>query len=462
MITLICAVLSGGMFYLAYGLDDVWQLAWIAPLPLLWLAYGDAPRWQIVAAGFFASAMGTIYFFQAYGTYVLIDGIVILIVNGLLLAATVLLSGIAYRSLGAVASLLAFPALWTTGEFLESLISPHGAWGSIGYSQVDWPAAIQLASITGVYGVTFILCLFANTAALMLRGKRRVAGLGVALTIAVIAGGYARLATPLRDTLRVAALADVTAKESSDTDLDIGQRYAAAIRSEAAKGVKVFVTPETGLGTNGLVPVEAASQVTGTLVVAGVHNRAPERNMAVALVSGKKLLTYDKRHRLLPEEGKYSPGTRSGYIADGMATAICKDLDFPHTIRSDAHAGIRLMMVPANDFYLDDWIHARQAVMRGVENGFAVLRTASHGLAMVSDDRGRILALAKVRQPGFVVARADAPLGSGPTLYTRLGDWFAWCCVILAIALVGLSLFARRRAPKMTAVARQLNASVLP
>jgi NAD(P)-dependent dehydrogenase (short-subunit alcohol dehydrogenase family) len=37
MITLICAALSGGMFYLAYGLDDVLQLAWIAPVPLLWL-----------------------------------------------------------------------------------------------------------------------------------------------------------------------------------------------------------------------------------------------------------------------------------------------------------------------------------------------------------------------------------------------------------------------------------------
>jgi len=458
MIASICALLSGGLLYLAYGLDDVWQLAWIAPAPLLWLAYGDAPRWQCAAASVVASAMGTLYFFQAYGTYVLIDGIVILIANGLLLAAAVLLTGVAWRSLGAVAALFAFPALWTTVEFLESLISPHGAWGAIGYSQVDWPAAIQLASITGVYGVTFILCLFANTAALMLRGKRRVAGLGTAISIAVIAGGYARLATPSQDTLRVAALADVTAKESSDTDLDIGQRYASAIRSEAATGVKVFVTPETGLETNALAPVEAASQITGTLVVAGVHNRAPERNMAVALASGKQAVTYDKRHRLLPEEGKYAPGTHSGYIANGMATAICKDLDFPRTVRSDARAGIRLMMVPANDFYLDDWIHARQAVMRGVENGFAVLRTAFHGLATVSDDRGRILALAKVRQPGFVVARADVPLGTGPTLYTRLGDWFAWLCLVLAVALAGLSLFARRRASKMTTVARHQHA----
>jgi len=48
-------------------------------------------------------------------------------------------------------------------------------------------------------------------------------------------------------------------------------------------------------------------------------------------------------------------------------------------------------------FGLDDaWMHARQAILRGVENGFAVVRVASHGLATVSDDRGRVLAVAPV------------------------------------------------------------------
>jgi apolipoprotein N-acyltransferase len=398
-----------------------------------------------MAAALFASAMGTVYFFQAYGTFVLVAGIVILISNGLLLGACVLLARQALRKLAPVAALFIFPAVWTTVEFLEGWISPHGAWGAMGYSQVDWPAAIQVASITGVYGVTFVLCLFANAVALALKGERVAAVVGVALTVAVIAGGYARLTSSQTTPLHVAALADVTADDSSDTELDIAKRYASAIRAEAAKGAKVFVTPETGIEANALTPVEAASAETGTLVVAGAHSRTPQRNTAVAFVSGEQALVYDKRHRLLPDEAKYQPGTRSGLIGNGMATAICKDLDFPRTIRNDAQAGIRLMMVPANDFYLDEWLHARQAVMRGVENGFAVLRAAIHGLATVSDDRGRILARAQVRQPGFVIAQADVPLGSGPTLYTRYGDWFAWLCVALAIGLSALSFRAGRR-----------------
>jgi apolipoprotein N-acyltransferase len=447
MIALLCALLSGGMFYSAYGLDNAWMLAWIAPVPLLWLAYGGAPRWQVMAASLFASATGTAYFFQAYGVFLLTYAIAILVGNGLLLGASALLARQALRKHAPVIALFIFPALWTSVEFLEGWISPHGAWGAIGYSQVDWPAAIQVASITGVYGVTFVLCLFANAVALALKGERLTAGLGAVLTLAVIAGGYARLALPQTTPLRVAALADMTAKGSGDTKLDIARRYASAIRSAGARGTKVFVTPETGIESEALPLVRAASADTGTLVVAGTRGRLPERNMAVVFVSGERALVYDKRHRLFPDEAKYRAGTRAGLIGNGMATAICKDLDFPRTIRGDARAGIRLMMVPANDFYLDDWLHARPAVMRGVENGFAVVRTAIHGLVTVSDDRGRILALARAEKPGFVIAEADVPLGSGPTLYTRYGDWFAWLCVALAITLSALMFRVRAQAP---------------
>ena len=447
MIALVCALLSGCMFYSAYGLDDAWVLAWLAPAPILWLTYGSTPRWQVMAVSLFASAMGTLYFFQAYGTYVLAFGLVILIGNGLLLGGSALLAGQARAKLPPLAALLVFPAAWTSVEFLEGWISPHGAWGAIGYTQVDWPAAIQIASITGVYGVTFVLCLFANAIVLALRGERRAAAAGVVLTILVTAGGYARLALPQSVPVRVAALADMVAMGSSDTGSDVARRYASAIRAEASRGAKVLVTPETGIETEDLTLLEVASAETRALVAAGTHGRMPQRNMVVAFVPGKRAVTYDKRHLLLPDEAKYQPGTRSGYIGNGIAVAICKDLDFPRTIRGDAEAGIRLMIVPANDFYLDDWLHARQAMMRGVENGFAVLRSAVHGLATVTDDRGRILALARIDRPGFVVAEADVPPGAGPTLYTRLGDWFAWLCVALAIGVGVLLLRAGTPVP---------------
>lgn len=437
MIAFACALLSGMMYYFAYGIADAWRLAWIAPVPLLWLAYRGAPRGQVLAASLFTAAMGTVYIFQVYGTYVLADGIAMAAGNGLLLGLALLLARRARLALPGPAAVFAFPALWTAFEFAEGWVSPHGAWGALGYTQADWPAAIQVASVTGVYGVTFLLCLCANAVALALQGERAAGAVGAVLTVAVIGAGYARLAAPQPAPLRVAAIGIVPAADVGRAGA--GERYAAAIRSAAAQGAKVVATPETDIASDGLAPVRTAAAETGTLVIAGTLNRSPQRNMAVVFAPGKPAFTYDKRHLLLPGEAVFTPGTRPGLIGDGMATAICKDLDFPRTIRADAKNGIRLMIVPANDFFLDGWMHARQAVMRGVENGFAVLRVAAHGLATVSDDRGRVLARAEVGQPGVAVASADVPLGTGPTRYTRHGDWFAWLCVALASGTAALS-----------------------
>jgi hypothetical protein len=76
----------------------------------LWLAYGDAPRWQVMAASLFACAMGTVYFYQAYGVFLLPYAIVILVGNGLLLGASVLLAGQALRKRAPMDALFIFPA----------------------------------------------------------------------------------------------------------------------------------------------------------------------------------------------------------------------------------------------------------------------------------------------------------------------------------------------------------------
>ena len=131
--------------------------------------------------------------------------------------------------------------------------------------------------------------------------------------------------------------------------------------------------------------------------------------------------SYDKRHLLPPGEDKFTPGPGPGLLGDGRAVAICKDLDFPATLRGDAQHGIRLMAVPANDFVKDGWIHARMAVMRGVENGFAVVRSAFNGVATASDAQGRVLARASTVQPGMVTIVGGRASGTGPdALYA---DW---------------------------------------
>jgi apolipoprotein N-acyltransferase len=461
MITLVCAVLSGAMFYLSLGLDDVWSLAWIAPLPLLWLAYGPAPRWQLFAASLAAYAAGQIYLLQCYWGMLPWFAIALMTLGfGMIFATTMVGARAAWRHLPPWAALFAFPAIWTALEYLVGLVSPHGSWSAMGYSQVAFPPAIQVASLFGLYAVTFLLCLFASALAVAGRGARRAGWLGMGLCVAALLFGVARLAQPQGPAVTVAALADWDGRLKTIHNWspagthELAQRYAAAARLKAAQGARLIVIPETAMMADSawrdaaLKPLADAARQAHVTIVAGTFQSNPWRNAALTFTPDGRVQSYDKRHLLLPGEDRFTPGHAPGLLGNSRAVAICKDLDFPRTISADARRGdIRIMAVPANDFGKDGWIHGRMAVMRGVENGFAMVRAAFNGLETVSDAQGRILARADTNAPGMVTLRAAVPLGPGATLYTRIGDLFAWLCVAAALAMGAAVLVRKRHAP---------------
>jgi len=459
MIALLCAVFSGVMFYLSQGVDDVWWLAWIAPAPLLWLAYGEMNRWRVFVAALSAYACGQIYVVQTYGGAMPVLAMAVMMFGwGALFATAILFAQVGWQRLSPATVMLAFPAIWTAIEYGASLISPHGTWGALGYSQVSFPAAIQVASLFGLYAITFILCLFANALALIARRKAKAALPGLAAVALVLAFGWVHLSRAQGETIHAAMLSDWDGRERSTKKLDLpasrymAERYAAAAGEEAEKGARFIVIPETALAADpawrkeALQPLADTAREKQLTIVVGVLLVKPWRNAAISFLPDGSQRSYDKRHLLPPGENKFKPGPGPGPLGGARSVAICKDLDFPSTLRSDAmedQAGIRLMAVPANDFVKDGWIHARMAIMRGVENGFAVVRSAFNGLETVSDAQGRVLARASTVQAGMVRLSADVPLGPGPTLYTRIGDIFAWFCVTLTLGLVAMLLKKR-------------------
>jgi apolipoprotein N-acyltransferase len=458
MIALLCAVLSGAMFYFSQGQDDVWWLTWFAPVPLLWLAYGETKRWRVFVASLAAYACGQIYVVQTYGDTMPAPAVAVMMFGwGALFAAAILFAQRVWQRLSPLAALLAFPAAWTAIEYGASLISPHGSWGALGYSQVSFPPAIQIASLFGLYAVTFMLCLFGNALALSARGAWQAAAPGFAVCALALVFGWLHLSQPKGETLQAAMLADwdghlkTTNRLDFDASHALAEQYAAAARQEAQKGARFIVIAETALAADpawrdqALAPLADVAREKNLTIVAGVVLVKPWRNAALTFLPDGSQRSYDKRHLLPPGENKFKPGPGPGPLGDGRSVAICKDLDFPRTLRSDAlqdKSGIRLMAVPANDFIKDGWIHARMAVMRGVENGFAVVRSAFNGVQTVSDAQGRVLARASTVQPGMVRLSAEVPLGPGPTLYTRIGDVFAWLCVVLSLVL-GAALLKR-------------------
>ncbi|MFC6579548.1 hypothetical protein [Planomonospora parontospora] len=128
-------------------------------------------------------------------------------------------------------------------------------------------------------------------------------------------------------------------------------------------------------------------------------------------------------------------------------TAVCRDLDFPALARGYRRDGAAVMFVPALDFGRDAWHHSRPAVVRGVENGFSVVRSAADGHLTVSDQYGRVLAERAAGGREIATVVTSVPVGGSATLYTRWGDWFAWLCLASAAAVAGRAAVRRRTRP---------------
>ncbi|HEX7731277.1 MAG TPA: nitrilase-related carbon-nitrogen hydrolase [Rhodanobacter sp.] len=470
MITLLAAVLSGIMFYLSQGYDHVWALAWLAPVPLLWLAYGKTRTWQVIGASAVALLGGAGYILQSPYLHLIPPLVIasVLAVDTGLFCVAVWFARFVQRRASPLLTLLAFPACWTAFEFLLELQSPNGTYGSLAYSTMSAPVLIQSASLLGMYAVTFLICLFANTLAMALRLKRNTAAVGLGLTIcaANLVFGIVRLARPQPDVLRVAGIVDETAVADSwraktvPAALAVTETYAREIRAAARAGARFVVTPEGGMasipaGQGTIVaPLVAAARDTGVQIIAGFHSEAPAADFALAITPDGRMQRYDKRHPVPGLEDDFTPGRVSGWLGDGRAEEICKDMDFPGTIRSDAAKGVRLMGVPAGDMGIDGWQHGIMSVMRGVEGGFSIVRAAHDGLVFASDAQGRLVALKKDAPAGLTMIVADLPLGSGPTLHTRIGNVFPWLCGIFALAL-GAGLPAWRRLRRRRPVAER-------
>jgi apolipoprotein N-acyltransferase len=452
MIPVLAAVLSGVMFYLAQGFDNVWALAWFAPVPLLWLAYGETPTWRVMLATAGAVLASAGYILQSPYLHLIPPLVITLslaVYAGLFCAAVWFARFVRHRA-PPLLTLCGFPACWTALEFLMQLRSPNGTYGSLAYTAMAAPVLIQSASLFGMYAVTFLICLFANTFAMALRARRDTAvaiGAGLLICAANLVFGIVRLAQPQPDTLRVAAVVDETAVADSwrahslSADRSVADTYARDIRAAARRGARFIVTPEGGMASIPnmqsaiIAPLVAASTETGTQIVAGFHSEAPPADFALAISPDGRIQRYDKRHPVPGLEDRFTPGHVSGWLGGGRAMEICKDMDFLDTDRADGGGPVRLMAVPAGDMGIDGWQHGIMSAMRGVENGFAVVRPAHDGLAFASDAQGRLAALKRDAPTGVTMVIADLPLGPGPTLYTRIGNLFPWLCVVFSLAV---------------------------
>ena len=458
LLVLTAVAASAVLLWFGNGLDPVWPLMWLAPLPVLLVA--TRTSWPVAgAAAFVAWLAGSLSFWHymvgvlgmPVGAWAIVFGIASLLFAG----AVLLFRALMLRGHFWSAS-VAFPAAWVSGEFVNNLTSPHGTAGSLAYTQLHFLPFLQLASVTGPWGMSFVLLLFSAAVAVGIQARRwRITGVSVAMIAVILIFGWLRLANRNSDPTVVVGLI------ASDETRGIAERgvrseqlfaeYAAKAREVAAQGAQVIVLPEklgvvgedvkvVDTGFQSLVDQIKVPVIVGVVRVEG----ETKYNEARVYVPAGTVMTYDKQHMLPPFESDLKPGTELALLREMPGTwgvAVCKDMDFTNPARKYGVADVGLMLVPAWDFVVDRSWHGHMAIMRGVENGYSVARAARGGLLTVSDDRGRIVAEARSNAGPFSTLIARVPVQHEKTIYSRLGDWFGWVAIVLLVVAVGRLVF---------------------
>lgn len=451
---------TAGMLLIGDGMEPLWPVMWVAFIPIL-LFVVATHSWRLAGGAAACSVLVGSLTMLRYLHFVLGAPVVAWLVPFSVESVVFAAGAVLYRGLlrrGFVASaVVGFPAFWSSWEYLESLIPPHGTAGSLAYTQQGCLPILQLAAITGPWGITFLLLLFpsAAVAAIYVRslGARDAGRVGVpvVLLIAAVASfGAMRLAgSKAEQKIRVGLLDtdSVTfAQQRSSMQALIG-RYAEGAEKLAREGAKVVVMPEK-IGLLRESDTEQADRVlqgvadrTGaTLVIGVVRPAGPDSfNEARIYRRDRAVVTYDKQHMLPPFESNLKPGTSLTLLETGSApigVAICKDMDFIRPALEYGRAGIGLLLDPAWDFNIDRTWHGHIAIMRGVEGGYAIAHAAKDGFLTVTDDRGRILAETRTdgRDPASLVV--DVPLEHEETFFDKHGVWFPYLTVVLLLGAV--------------------------
>jgi apolipoprotein N-acyltransferase len=124
---------------------------------------------------------------------------------------------------------------------------------------------------------------------------------------------------------------------------------------------------------------------------------------------------------------------------------VCYEDLFPEISREHVRKGANLLAVITNDAWYGRtsaaFQHIAIAVFRAVENRRWMVRSANSGVSAVIDASGRILSRTGIFEEGMIVS--NVKLGKIETPYTKIGDWFAWACILVFVTM--LAVISKKR-----------------
>jgi apolipoprotein N-acyltransferase len=154
--------------------------------------------------------------------------------------------------------------------------------------------------------------------------------------------------------------------------------------------------------------------------------------------------------RSVPGDGKI-PAITTPYGT--ISPSICYDADLPMSMQQLGQNRSDVLLLPSGDWSAIAPYHSYMATFRGIENGCSVVRQVSGGLSLATDYRGKVQTSFDFYNPGEKFWISDIAIGHVPTIYSRIGDLFAYLCIAITLFSISYAIAKRITKKRATAVA---------
>jgi apolipoprotein N-acyltransferase len=376
-------------------------------------------------------------------------------------------------------STLVFPVAWCTIEYLMSLIPSKGTWIALAYTQAGNLSLMQLTSVTGIWGISFLITWFASAVNWAWHqnfewdkiSRGAITFTSIAVSIFLFGAVRVNFFQPQSPSVLTASIVqarninkDITsckwtdAKAIGNYSTELENNLLEKTQQAAKAGAKIVLWQEC----TGFIPKQredefikramalaAQEKIYLLMTLWSIPEDFPkhlvENKLVIINPDGTKQLTYIKSNPvsvepILKGDG-IIPSLQTPY--GKIAPAICFDDAFQNFIRQAGKNKVEIMFIPANDWKAIDPIHTHMAITRAIENGFSLARPAGPGLSVATDNRGKIISSMDFFTTDEQVMYADVPAQHSFTIYAQVGDVFAWLCIVCFIIMTGWIIFRK-------------------
>lgn len=376
---------------------------------------------------------------------------------------TFLIDRIYTQKLKGIVSTLIFPAIYVIMEYITILTNPSGSYGTLVHTQSALPL-LQFVSISGIWGVTFLIMWTASIINWLWDNyfaKNKVysafLGFGIPFLAIIIWGQFRLMDTIDKPTVRIASInsskAEYQHRMTTNFDSLVEQSNHGFLRNceiAASSGAKIVFGRETIISLPKEKENDYIEKVKTVAIRDNIYigipinvipeensNENPENKITWISPTGETLFTYHKAKPTYPGECDNGDGIIKYFDSPygRIGSAICFDMDFPSLIKQTGKMDIDIMLVPGSDWKEISPYHTYVASTRSIENGFNMVRSTFKGLSASFDYEGQLISSNDFFKTNEVILYSDVPVKGQKTVYSFLGDYFAWLCIIFFLSM---------------------------